>query len=106
MMDLDQLVDSLDDLRREDLEAWMRNALVAADEASGKTVFSDMECARLQLICTLHYDMDVEVETLPVIMDLIDQLHEARHRLNTLSHAIMRQDEDIRSRILAGLQDK
>jgi len=60
----------------------------------------------VQLICTLHYDMDVEVAVLPVILELIDQLHETRHRLRSLSNAVLAQDEDVRAAILAVLGTK
>ena len=105
MMSLDELVASLDALRREDLEAWMQCALVAADDVAGTPHFSEMECARVQLICTLHYDMEVEVDTLPVVLDLIDQLHEVRYRLNSMTSAIMQQDDEVRTRIMTRLQD-
>lgn len=103
---MDDLIAAIDDLKREDLEVWIQTALVQPDEDAGAPAFSEIECARVQLICTLHYDMDVEVALLPVILELIDQLHETRHRLRSLSNAVLAQDEDVRAAILAVLGTK
>jgi chaperone modulatory protein CbpM len=100
MMLMDEVVAAIESLKREDLEIWVREALVRPNEDSGTPVFNETECARIQLICTLHYDMDVEVDTLPVIMELIDQLHESRQRIHSLSNAILAQDESVRAAIL------
>jgi chaperone modulatory protein CbpM len=103
---VDELVAAIEVLKREDLETWMREALVTPDQDAGAPVFSEIECARVQLICTLHYDMDIEVDTLPVILELIDQLHETRQRLHSLSSAVLSQDEDVRTAILSMLKDR
>lgn len=101
MMRLEEIYSSIAELKREDLEAWVDEALVAPEEREGELMLSDLACARIRLICTLHYDMDIETNALPVILDLIDQLHETRGRLNTISRAVMEQDPEIRSAILA-----
>ena len=44
--------------------------------------------------------MDVEEETLPVVMDLLDQLHDTRARLHTLSQAVLAQDEEVKAAVL------
>ncbi len=103
MMLMDDLVAAIADLKREDLETWIQVDLITPDEAAGAPAFSELECARVQLICTLHYDMDVDVAVLPVILELLDQLHETRHRLRSLSTAVLAQDEDVRSAVLAVL---
>ena len=101
MMRLEEIYTSIAELKREDLEAWVDEALVAPEEREGELVLSDLACARIRLICTLHYDMDIETNALPVILDLIDQLHETRGRLDTISRAVMVQDAEIRAAILA-----
>ncbi len=103
---MDDLIAAIDDLKREDLEVWIQTALVQPDEDAGTPAFGEPECARIQLICTLYYDMDVEAEMLPVLLELIDQLHETRHRLRLLSNAVLAQDDDVRAAILAVLGTK
>ena len=106
MMRIDELVASIAALRREDLELWIGERIVIAGEDEGEPVFEEAECARVQLICTLHYDMDVEIGTLPIVLDLIDQLHETRRRLNALGGAVLVQDEEVRRVILEAVKER
>jgi chaperone modulatory protein CbpM len=103
-MHLDELVEAIDTLRREDLEAWMRASLVHASGETEEPVFSEAECARVRMICSLHYDMEIASDALPVVIGLVDQLHETRRQLHALSAAVLEQDEDIRSLVLTRLQ--
>lgn len=103
-MHLEELVEAIDQLQLEDLEAWMRQALVQAQDQSGYTLFNEAECARVRLICSLHYDMEVEASALPIVLELVEQLHETRRRLHALGAAVLEQDEDIRSAILSRLE--
>ena len=63
-----------------------------------------MECARVRLICSLHYDIEVDADTLPVVLSLIDQLYDTRQRLLSLSAAIAAQDKSIQAAILAAMK--
>jgi chaperone modulatory protein CbpM len=63
-----------------------------------------MECARVRLICTLHYELEIDPETLPVVLSLIDQLYDTRQRLLTLTAAIASQDKDIQAAIIAAIK--
>ena len=56
------------------------------------------------MICSLHYDMEIDADALPVVIGLVDQLHETRRQLHALSAAVLEQDEDIRSLVLTRLQ--
>lgn len=106
MMRMNELVASITALRREDLELWIGEAIVHAGEEKGEPVFEEAECARVRLICTLHYDLDVEPGTLPIVLDLIDQLHETRRRLKALGSAVLVQDEAVRRVILERVKEK
>jgi len=100
MKNLEEVIALLPDLHRDDLERWIRNALVEAAEEAGTPKLNETEFARVRLICTLRYDMDVEEETLPVVLDLLDQLHDTRLRLHTLSQAVLAQDEEVKAAVL------
>ena len=53
MMAIDDLLATISMLQRSDLERWIREELVAPQQDLGSLLFSDMECARVRLICTL-----------------------------------------------------
>lgn len=103
MTGIDALVAAISALQRNDLEAWLRDELVTAESDAGTLAFSEMECARVRFICTLHYDLEIDAETLPVVLSLADQLYETRQRLLSLTAAVATQDEPIQQAIIAAL---
>ncbi|MEC5325408.1 hypothetical protein [Aurantimonas sp. A3-2-R12] len=103
MMGIDALVAAISALQRKDLETWLRDELVAAKSDAGTLAFSDMECARIRFICALHYDLEIDAETLPVVLTLADQLYETGQRLLSLTAAVAAQDEPIQKAIIAAL---
>ena len=106
MMKFEELVASISVLRREDLEQWIGESMIRPREQQGESVFEEAECVRVELICSLYYDMEIETETLPVVLDLIDQLHQTRQRLRALGDAVLAQDEEVRRAILNRLEPR
>jgi chaperone modulatory protein CbpM len=106
MMRIDDLVERIAALQRNDLEAWIGEGLVSPQQEAGALLFSDMECARIRLICTLRYELEIDAETLPVILSLVDQLYDNRQRLLSLTAAIATQDKAVQAAILAALDLK
>ncbi len=104
MISLDDLVAAISTLQRRDLEAWIREELVAPRQEAGTLLFTDMECARVRLICTLHYELEVDKETLPVVLSLVDQLYDTRQRLLSLTAAVAAQDKNIQAAIIAAME--
>lgn len=103
MMRIDDLVEAVSPLQRSDLESWIRDELVRPLHEEGTLLFTDMECARVRLICTLHYDLEIDEEALPVVVSLVDQLYGTRQRLLSLTAAVAAQDETIQTAIIAAL---
>ena len=95
MMRVDDLVAAISSLQRSDLEAWIREELVVPRQEAGTLLFTDMECARVRLICTLHYELEIDAGTLPVVLSLVDQLYDTRQRLLSLTAAVTAQDENV-----------
>jgi len=85
MMRVDDLVEAISALQRSDLEAWIREELVAPQQEAGTLLFTDMECARVRLICTLHYELEIDVDTLPHVGGAV--LVSARQRRPQLEHS-------------------
>ena len=103
MMAIDDLLATISTLQRSDLDRWIREELVAPQQDSGSPSFSDMECARVRLICTLTYELDIDGDTLPVVMSLLDQLYDTRQRLLSLTRAVAVQDKTIQAAIIAAM---
>lgn len=103
MMRIDDLVEQIAPLQRSDLEAWIGEGLVSPKPEAGTLLFPDMECARVRLICTLRYELEIDPETLPVVLSLVDQLYDTRQRLLSLTAAVAAQDKAVQAAILAAI---
>ncbi len=103
MTPFDTLVGSIAALRPDDLERWVRDALIAPVRHEQPWVFAEPECARIRLICTLHYDLEVTSDALPVVLSLLDQLYQTRADLRALTDAVLRQGPEVQADILRTL---
>lgn len=101
MMTADELLGTISTLQRADLERWISEELVAPRQHQAAWLFSDMECARVRLICTLTYELDIDSDTLPIMLSLLDQLYDTRQRLFSLTAAVAAQDETVQAAIIA-----
>ena len=104
MMRVDEPVAAISALQRSDLEAWIREELVVPRQEAGTLFFTDMERARVRLICTLHYELEIDASTLPVVLSLVDQLYDTRQRLLSLTAAVAAQDKTVQAAIIAALE--
>lgn len=103
MIRIDELVAAIESLQRSDLDAWIDEELVTPGRDAGTLLFSEMECARVRLICTLRYELDIDADTLPTIISLIDQLYDTRQRLASLTAAVAAQDKVVQDAIIAAM---
>jgi chaperone modulatory protein CbpM len=77
-------------------EDWIRPA-----QHQGEPQFNDGDVARIQLIMDLRATMDVEEETLPIVLSLLDQLYATRRQLRRV---IDEADPALRDRLVVLLQ--
>jgi chaperone modulatory protein CbpM len=105
MMSVDDLLATIPALRREDLDTWIAERFVVPPEGTSAPLFDEIECARVRLICTLQYDLEIEPTTVPVVLSLVDQLYETRRRLRSLTAALLSQDENVQAAVLAAIQE-
>ncbi len=83
------------------LHAWVDRGLVTPHAQDEQYLFDDADVARVELMCELRYDLDIGEESLPVILSLVDQLHDVRRVLRALAAAVGEQPEEVRARIAA-----
>ncbi len=87
-------------LSRDRLRACVEAGLVAPAISEGGPAFSPADVARLELICDLCDEFDLEEDALAIVMSLIDQLHGLRAELRALARAVEAQPAEVRERIL------
>lgn len=66
-------------------------------------VFRRVDLARLQLLCDLADDLELDEAALGVVVTLIDQHHAARQDLLAIARAVAAEPPDVRSRIGSAL---
>lgn len=103
MMRIDELLAAIAELQRSDLEVWIEEELVAPRREAATLVFSERQCARVRLLCTLRYELDIEADTLPLVVSLVDELYDTRRRLLALTAAVTAQDEPVQAAILKAI---
>ena len=89
-----------------ELRIWVREGWVRPAQSHAGPVFDEMDIARIRLLCDLKKDMSLPTDALPVILDLIDRLHQTRRDLHALAEAIEEQPEEVRRMVVAKYRGK
>lgn len=104
MKTLSEVVVTVERVERVELDTWIERGWVVPERRDrDEPVFSDLDVARICLICDLRHDLMVEEETVPVVLSLLDQVYALRRQMNALTGAIRSQPEDVRRAILEQL---
>jgi chaperone modulatory protein CbpM len=93
-------------IERAELVRWIELGWVVPSRSMAERaereelLFSELDIARISMICDLRQDMMVDEETMPLVLSLLDQMYALRRRMKALTGAIQRQPEDVRTAIL------
>lgn len=83
-----------------ELRLWVREGWVRPVHSQAGPVFDEMDVARIRLLCDLRKDMSLPTDALPVVLTVIDRLHEARRELRCLTEALEEQPVDVRRAVI------
>ncbi|HEY8613001.1 MAG TPA: chaperone modulator CbpM [Roseomonas sp.] len=70
------------------LEAWIAEGWVRPERQAGRPVFQEIDVARCRLILELHEELEVNEAAMPVVLGLLDRLHQTRRQLRRLAEAL------------------
>jgi chaperone modulatory protein CbpM len=90
-------------IERRVIGAWVEQRWVLPAEKDGDYLFEEVDLARLKLIKDLVGELEVGEEAMPILLNLLDQLYEARRALAELETAIAACTEEVRDEIAARL---
>lgn len=82
------------------LHAWVESGWVQPAAGDAGKHYSRADVARLELLCTLTEDLEIDAEVVPVVLSLLDQLHGVRAALRDLVQAVEDQPEEVRAEIV------
>lgn len=88
------------------LHSWIEYGWVQPEAGDGRRTYSRADVARLELLCTLSEDMEIDDEAVPVILKLLDQLHGVRTALRDLVEAVEAQPEAVRGEIVRAYRER
>jgi chaperone modulatory protein CbpM len=104
MKRLSEVVVTVGRVDRLELHRWVEFGWVQPQRpADAEPTFSDLDVARVCLICDLRHDLAVEEETMPLVLSLLDQLYAMRRQMKALQGALQQQPDDVRRAVMAVL---
>jgi chaperone modulatory protein CbpM len=86
------------------LRTWVSRGWVSPAQSETGYVYSEIDIVRCDLIRQLRDDMEIDRETVPVVLSLLDQIYGLRSELRSVMRAIERQPEAVRRQILDALE--
>ena len=100
----DEVVTTVTRLTRSQLVRYIEGRFVRPEREAGGYVFRRIDIARLELLCDLSVDLDLDEPALEIVLSLIDQLHAARQDLATIAQAMNRLPPERQAEILSALK--
>ena len=87
------------------LRVWVQQGLIKpADRAA--EAFSDADAARATLICNLEDELGFAEEDVPVLLNLIDQIHGLRSELMVVLAALEDLPADVRDTVRLSIESR
>ena len=103
MIRLEEVVALVGRIEAAELERWCAEGWVRPEREAEQWRFGESDVARVRLICELRLDLAIDDEALPLVLDLMDQVHGLRARLAALARAVAAEPEEVRRRIAAAV---
>ncbi|TDK51444.1 chaperone modulator CbpM [Antarcticimicrobium luteum] len=100
----DEVVATVTRLTRSQLVRFVEGEFVRPQRDVNGYVFRRVDIARLELLCDLSQDLDLDETGLDIVISLIDQLHAARQDLATMGHAINDLPADLKAQVMAEMK--
>lgn len=100
----DDVVATVTRLTRSQLVSFIEGEFIRPQRDAGGYLFRRIDIARLELLCDLSQDLDLDETALGVVISLIDQLHAARQDLATIARVVDALPADLRTSIVATMK--
>jgi chaperone modulatory protein CbpM len=106
MMNQEEVLSRIASVSAVQLRIWVSEQWVKPAGGDAGPVFNDADIARIRLVSMLHNELEVGREAIPIILSLIDQVHDLREQMRIISRAIDVQPSEIRSKLLAAARKR
>jgi chaperone modulatory protein CbpM len=95
----DEIIVTVTGLTRQRLVQFVEAEFVCPVQTDAGPVYRGIDQARLELLCELSEQFDLEDDALGVVISLVDQLHGVRAELRSVLDAVEAEHPDVRDRI-------
>jgi chaperone modulatory protein CbpM len=92
-------------INRQTLEDYIAREWLRPSRQSTGWQFEDIDIARLELVCHLTQDINVNDEGMDVVLLLLDQLYSTRAHLQKIHNDIGQQPTEVKTEIMMVLQN-
>jgi chaperone modulatory protein CbpM len=106
MTSFDAVIRLVGGLEAEELRRWIAERWVRPENGAEGYVFAEVDVARVRLIRELRYELAIDEEAIPVVLQLLDQVYALRRRLRVVVEAIDAQPAEIRAALLARIEER
>ncbi len=100
----EQILADMHGVTRLRLQTWIEEGIIRPQQRGGKTVYDELDRARLELVCTLCDDFEMSEDALSIFTAHLDQLNALRADMAHLMQAIAEQPDDVRAEIKKALE--
>lgn len=104
MIELESVCARIPGLSREEVTLWVERRWIRAEApaaSGGEWRFTEMDLARVRLVVELRSTLEVDEETMPLVLSLVDQLYDARRTVKALLAGLDAQPDAVREAVLA-----
>lgn len=95
----DQLVTAIARLTRHQLMSFVEARIVSPIRSEQGNMYRQIDVVRIELLCELSEQFDLNNDGLAVVMSLIDQLHGVRAELRAVLDVVAAEPPDVRERV-------
>jgi chaperone modulatory protein CbpM len=81
------------------LRTWVRRGWIRPVRQGREHTFSELDVARIRLVCQLKDELSIDEEAIPVVLSLLDQVYGLRRELRNLARAVDAQPDAVRRRV-------
>lgn len=101
MKTLEQVLEILESrIDRITLEEYIAREWIRPHRKKTDWHFEDIDIARVELVCHLTQDIEVNEEGMDVVLSLLDQLYGMRAHMQKLTQAIAEQPPEVQTEIM------
>ena len=100
----DEVITTVTRLTRRQLVSFVESELVRPERGDAGYIFRRVDIARLELLCDLSHDLELDNTALEIVISLIDQLHAARQDLTAIARAIDKLPPELHSRVMMAMK--